>query len=402
MSHRTAHLVFVVNEDWSFYTHRLHLAEAAIRAGYTVTVAAPLGEYKQAIEQRGVRVVELNMPRRIGNPFHELKAIMSLTRLYKRLKPDLVHHVVLKNVLYGSLAAKAAGVPAVVNAVTGLGHLFTSNELKYRVLRPVVLRVLRFALDLPHSCVIFQNNSDKKILQDHGVVKEKQAVVICSAGVNIRDFSPGPLPQWGRNGDRESWPIVTLPARMLWTKGVGEFVEAAKRLRQNGVKARFVLVGRVDSQNPGHVSEQQLQEWEQQGHIEWWGHQNDMPRVLSRSSIVVLPSYYREGAPKVLLEAAACARPVVTTDHCGCRDVVVPEHTALLVPPRDATALAQAIGRLLADRNECVRLGQNGRRWIVENFTQERIAAQTLDVYATLLQSAGIPVPAVPAERKAA
>ncbi|NOX53644.1 MAG: glycosyltransferase family 4 protein [Planctomycetes bacterium] len=392
-------LLFVVNEDWSFCSHRLHLARAALRSGFDVTVATRISRHRQTIERHGIRVVPFELPRRISNPIREAAAITELARLYRRLRPDIVHHVVLKTVLYGSLAARAVGVPAVVNAITGLGHVFSGGDWKCRALRSFILRGLRFGLALPNSCVIFQNDSDRWQLLRRQVVPSERTTVICSAGVNVQEFRPTPYPDWSNSGPSDSPPIVMLPSRMLWTKGIAEFVEAARLIQRRGFAARFVLVGRVDPDNPGHVSERQLQSWQRAGQIEWWGHRSDMPQVLSEASIVTLPSYYREGAPKVLLEAAACARPVVTTDWCGCRDVIDPGRTGLLVPPRDATALADAIEQLLRDRQRCVELGRQGRQWVVRHFSEQIVAAQTLDVYAALLRGAG---KTLPAERKAA
>lgn len=392
-------MLIVVNEDWFFVSHRLHLGVAALEAGYRVTVATRVSESREVIERHGMAVVPIDVPRSVSNPWSEAKALLSLVRIYRDIRPDLVHHVVLKNVLYGSLAARLTGVPAVVNAITGLAHTFTVDDWKCRLLRPTVLRALRFALSLPNSCVVLQNESDREVLVRAGAVRRERAVVICSAGVDVQTYRPSPLPEWRLDGD--SPPIVVLPSRMLWTKGVGEFVEAARQLRRRGIRARFVLVGRVDTGNPAHVPELQLRQWVSEGVVEWWGHCTNMPRVLSQAAVVCLPSYYREGAPKVLLEAAACGRPVVTTDWVGCRDVVDPGRSAVLVPPRDPDALANALQSLLQDRDRCAELGRNGRRWVVQNFTQELIAERTLDVYATLLKAAGLPVP-TPAVRKAA
>ena len=392
-------LLFVVNEDWSFCSHRLHLAQAAVRNGFDVTVATRISRHRETIERHGIRVVPFELPRRISNPIREAAAIARLTKLYRHLRPDIVHHVVLKTVLYGSLAAKSAGVPAVVNAITGLGHVFSGTDWKCRALRSVILRGLRYGLDLPNACVIFQNHSDRWQLLRHRVVPAERTTVICSAGVNVNQFRPTGFPDWSSDGRADGRPIVMLPSRMLWTKGIGEFVQAARLLRNRGLSARFVLVGRVDPDNPGHVSEQQLRSWEQTGQVEWWGHRSDMPRVLNQASIVALPSYYREGAPKVLLEAAACARPVVTTDWCGCRDVVDPGRTGLLVPPRDAGALADTLQQLLCDRQQCIEMGRQGRQWVVRNFSESIVAAKTFDVYSALLRVTG---KAMPAERKAA
>ncbi|MBI5862209.1 MAG: glycosyltransferase family 4 protein [Rhodocyclales bacterium] len=361
-------LLFVVTEDWYFVSHRLPLAVAAGKAGFDVAVATRVNAHGEQIKAAGIRLVPFELSRRSGNPLAEMARLI---RLYQHERPDIVHHVALKPVLYGTLAAWLARVPHVVNAVAGLGWLFTSGGWWVRWLRPVVRRVLAWRLSATHSVTIVQNPDDRALLQQAGVSADKLHL-IRGAGVDTQVFHPveppaGPL-------------FIVLAARMLWDKGVGEFVEAARRLSDAGVNARFVLVGEPDPANPASVPESTLHEWQGRHGVEWWGRRDDMPAVLRQAHIACLPSY-REGLPKSLLEAAATGLPIVTTDAPGCREVVNDGDNGLLVPLRNATALAAALQRLIADAGLRARMGARSRERALAEFSQEQVIAQTLQLY---------------------
>ncbi|MDP1536303.1 MAG: glycosyltransferase family 4 protein, partial [Burkholderiales bacterium] len=290
-------LLFVVTEDWYFVSHRLPLAVAAQAAGYDVAVATRAGQQADVIRDAGIRLIPFALSRRGGNPLRE---VIALWRLYRREQPDLVHHVALKPVMFGALAAWLARVPAQVNAVAGMGWLFTSSDRIVRLVRPALRWVLARLLDRPHSLTIVQNPEDQALLE-RSSVSAARLRLIRGAGVDARLFKPGLPP---------AEPVcVVLAARMLWDKGVGEFVEAARMLTETGVKARFVLVGEPDPANPASVPESTLRAWQGQHGVEWWGRRDDMPAVLQAAHIACLPSY-REGLPKSLLEAAACGLPI--------------------------------------------------------------------------------------------
>ncbi len=373
-------LLFLVTEDWYFVSHRLDLARLARDAGCQVVVAARFQVHRGQIEGEGFRTVPIRLRRSGRAPLGELLTIADLVRIYRRERPDIVHHVAMKPVLYGSWAARLAGVPAVVNAFGGLGYLFIARGWSARVLRSVASRALRAALDLPNARIIMQNEEDVESCVRAGILSREQVTIVRGSGVDVGLFHPTPLRD-------EARPTVALPARMLWDKGVGEFVEAARLLRLWGVNGRFLLVGRLDPDNPTGIREPQLRRWIEEGVVEWSGHRNDMESVLSEARIVVLPSY-REGLPKVLLEAAAAGRAVVATDVPGCREIVRDGRNGLLVPARDAEALARAIATLLGDRRLCEQMGIEGRRIAVEEFSVERIAREQVAVYRALLERA--------------
>lgn len=362
-------LLFVVTEDWYFVSHRLPLAVAAQAAGFDVAVATRNGEKADVIRSAGIRLIPISLSRRGGNPLRE---VMALWRLYRREKPDLVHHVALKPVMFGAFAAGLARVPAQVNAVAGLGWLFTSSSGVVRLIRPILRWMLARLLNRPHSLTIVQNPEDRSLLERSGLPAARLRL-IRGAGVDVQIFYPVVSPPE---------PVcIVLVSRMLWDKGVGEFVEAARRLIEAGVKARFVLVGVPDPANPASVPESTLRSWHGLHGVEWWGRREDMPAVLHAAHIACLPSSYGEGVPKSLLEAAACGLPIVTTDAPGCREVVRDGVNGLLVPVRDAAVLADALRKLIDDPALRRRMGEQSRRMAEAEFGQETVVAQTLAVY---------------------
>lgn len=362
-------LLFFCAEDWFVCSHWLPQIAAAQRAGYEVHVATRVRGHGAMIEATGAKLVPLDLSRRGMNPLAELKLLFGLVRLYRRLRPDLAHHVAMKPMVYGTLAARIANTPAIVNYMAGLGWLFTADSAKARLLRPGV----RWTLGrlLAAGRVIVENPDDAAQVLALGV-ESGRLHRIRGAGVDLAVFSPRP--------EAEGVPLVVLPARMLWTKGVGEFVAAARRLKAAGVAARFALVGDPDPENPASVPQEQLAAWAEEGAVECWGRRGDMPEVLAEAHIVCLPSY-REGLPKALIEAAAAGRAIVTTDTPGCREVVAAGDNGLLVPARDGAALAEALRALIADPGSRRRMGRRGREIAEAEFAVERIVAETLAVY---------------------
>ena len=366
----------VVNRDSFFLSHRLPLARGARDAGMEVMVAAGDTGHGPAIAKAGFEFIPLPFARGALNPLREAWTFNVLLHLYRRLRPSLVYHNTAQPVIYGSVAARLAGGAAVVNAISGLGYVFTSDHLTAKALRPLLRRLWRTALSHPRSRTIFENPDDRDDFVRMGLVRETASVVIRGAGVDCGTFRVVAEP--------EGVPTVVLPARMLWDKGVREFVEAARTLRARGRLARFVLVGAPDDGNREAIPTQQLDSWSREGVVEWWGHRSDMPAVLAGAAVVVLPSY-GEGLPKALLEAAAAGRPVVTTDVRGCREVVRPGVTGLLVPPRDSAALAESIERLLASPSLRADLGLGARRLVEAEFGEPMIVERTLAVYRRVL-----------------
>jgi glycosyltransferase involved in cell wall biosynthesis len=372
-------LLYLITEDWYFWSHRVDLARAARDAGYDVVIATRVTDHGERIKAEGFQLAPLGMVRRSHNPFRELIAIVELVRLYRRVKPDVVHHVAMKPILYGSLAAWLAGVPIVINAFAGLGYTFM--EERTRLLRWGMKAALKTVLHLGRSTVLVQNHDDQDQLIRAGIVPTSRTKIIAGSGIDVEGYSVQPQPA--------GVPVVLLPARMLWDKGVGEFVEAARYLKGREVHARFILVGRRDEHNPATIPESCLKEWVKEGVVEWWGHREDMPAVYGIATLVVLPSY-REGFPKVLLEAAACGKAIVATDVPGCREVVRDRFNGLLVSPKDPSALAAAIDHLLSDPHMREIMGHRSRERVVAEWSGPRITEQVLSLYCGMMK-----VPAV-------
>lgn len=363
-------LLFLVTEDWYFVSHRLALAIAARRAGFDVAVATRFGSHRRAIEDAGLRAIPFEMNRRGLNPLALLREAVELAGIYRRERPDVVHLVALRPVVVGGLAARMAGVSRVVSAVTGMGFLFTDGG-RLPWIRKAVQRTLPWLLS--RGLTIVQNDDDARQLAAFGLRPDRLRL-IAGAGVDTKRFAPGAMSAGA--------PVVMMASRLLRDKGIAEFVAAARTLR--GRDARFVLVGAIDADNPAAISELEIKQWADEGVVEWWGHCDDMAATLAQADIVCLPSY-REGLPKVLLEAMACGKPCVTTDVPGCREAVHHEDNGLLVPAKDAAALASAIGRLLDHPDQRQRMGARGRQRAVEEFSQERVIEATLAVYREVL-----------------
>jgi glycosyltransferase involved in cell wall biosynthesis len=365
-------LLYFVTEDWYFCSHRLPLAVAARNAGYDVAVVTRVCEHGDVIRDAGLKLLPFDMRRGGLNPFREFDTVMRLMRLYRREAPALVHHVAMKPVLYGSLAARLAGVPLVVNTLAGMGWLFSSAGNRAYVLKWYVRELLR--LQLRNGITVVQNPDDVRLLLQLGI-DESHIRHIAGSGVDLSRFRPGPEP--------DGVPVVVLPARLLWNKGVGEYVDAARLLRKRGIKARFILAGKPDAVNPSSIDPRQIAEWADEGVVECPGWVNDMPQMLAESHIVCLPSY-REGLPKSLIEASAAGRAIVTTDVPGCHDVVRDGDNGLLVPPNEVVALADALQCLIEDRELRIRMGERGRIRAEQEFGLEHVIPATLDIYSAM------------------
>lgn len=363
------HLVFLVSEDWHFVSHRLPLAVAALQDGFRVSVISRQSPASELLKQSGIQVIPFEMCRHGVNPFLLLIEAWRLARIYVAIKPDLVHHIALRPVVVGAIAARLSRVHHIVSSITGLGLLFT-QEGRYNLPRFLVKKLL--ARLLSSNTTVVQNTDDYQFFLSLGFQPDRLHLVP-GVGVNLTTFSPG---------KPDSPPVVMLPCRLLCEKGVYEFLAAARQLRGK-VNARFVVVGAPDYGNPGVVSETDLQPFIDDGTVEWWGHSQNMPETLRRATIVCLPSY-REGFPKVLAEAMACGKPCIASDVPGCRDAVVDNETGLLVPAKNAAALSEAVLALLSDIARCKELGARGRLRAELHFAQSDVSRRTVGLYMSL------------------
>jgi glycosyltransferase involved in cell wall biosynthesis len=373
-------LLFVANDAPYFRAHWQARALAAQAAGYDVHVAVPRRDARELVEFAD-EVHQYALQRRSLRPWRELGSILDLIRLYQRLRPDIVHHLTIKPVVYGGLAARIAGVPAVVNAITGLGVTFVEAGWRRRLFRGFVEACYRVALGHGNSRTTFENPDDRKLFIDCGLVAESRAVLILGSGIDLEEYC---LPD-----HKADPPLVILASRMLWPKGVAEYVEAARLLKAEGHAARFALIGTPDTQSPAAIPIEQLRAWHDEGAVEWWGWRDDMPAILADASVVCLPTWYREGVPRVLIEAAAAGAALVATDAPGCREIVLDERTGFLVPQRDPVALADAVRRLLTQPALRADMGRAGRDLAEHRFAMDVVLRSTLDQYTVLSSGAG-------------
>lgn len=378
----SAKMIFLLNEDAFFVSHRFELGVAAQEQGWEVIVAAGANSRaaQDKIRAAGMRFEPISFDRGGRSAVRDARTLREIGALYRRERPSIVHHVTIKPVLYGSTVARALGVPAVVNAVSGLGFVFLDPSWRGRVLRLGIERAYRFALSHPTSATIFQNEDDRSVFVERRLVVPERVRLVRGSGVDMTRFRPAPIPI----GE----PVVVLPARLLWDKGVGEYVEAIRILRQRGIRARFALVGAAGGTNPASIPQADVESWVREGIVEWWGHRSDMPEVFRSAHLVVLPSY-REGMPLSLLEASACGRPSVTTDVPGCRDAIVAGETGWLVPVRDASALADAMSEAISLRHELERRGEAAAIRAKREFDRAAVVDQHLELYRTLLSRTG-------------
>jgi len=367
-------ILYLVTEDWYFCSHRLDLAKEAIKKNFKVYLLANMGEYKEYIEKQGIEVISLRfMSRSRVNIFSEIISILEILFVLLKIKPDILHSVALKPVIYGSFASIFTGRIKNINALGGLGFIFSSGSLKARFLRPLILTALKFIFSRRKSKLIVQNRDDYIFVSKKLKIEKNNICLIEGAGVDLKKFS---IKQ-----KTNQIPFVLLASRMIWAKGVGEFVAAASLLNERGVKAKFVLVGKPDNENPNCISKKQLLFWHRSGIVEWMGYKRDMVSIFKQSSIVTLPSYYGEGIPKVLIEAMACSKPIVTTYMPGCKELVIEEKNGLLIKPRDHINLANALEKLILNPELCLEMGQYGRKLAEIKYDQKKIFNEILDLY---------------------
>ena len=384
-------IIFFANTEWHLFNFRLTLAKALQAQGHEVLLISPPGEYGARLQALGFRWEPLPMDRKSLNPLQELRLLAYLWRLYRREQPALAHHFTIKCVVYGSVAALLARVPARVNAVAGMGYVFTNGALKARLLRPVVRGLMKLVLNGRGARLILQNTDDMAAFAKAGLARPELTRLVKGSGVDLTRFVPRAQPAQEEQASQQARPTrVVLAARLLWDKGIAEYVEAARQLKAKGLPIHFLLAGAPDPGNPAAIPQATLNGWQAQGLIELLGQVSDMAALFASADMVVLPSY-REGLPKSLIEAAACALPLVTTDAPGCREVVTHEVDGLLVPVKDATALANAIERLHQDPALARQLGQAARARALREFDERIVIRQTLAVYGELLVERGRP-----------
>jgi glycosyltransferase involved in cell wall biosynthesis len=377
-------IILFANTEWYLFNFRLSLAKALQAQGHEVLLISPPGDYGARLQALGFRWEALPMDRKSLNPLQELRLLMHLCRLYRREQPALAHHFTIKCVVYGSIAALVAREPARVNAVAGMGYVFTNQALKARLLRPVVRGLMRLVLNGRGARLILQNKDDMAAFAQAGLARPELTRLVMGSGVDLARFTPRAQP--AQIGQAAQATRVLLAARLLWDKGIAEYAKAARLLKAKGLPVRFLLAGSPDPGNPAAIPQATLDGWQSEGLFELLGQVSNMAALFASVDMVVLPSY-REGLPKSLIEAAACALPLVTTDVPGCREVVTHEVDGLLVPVKDANALANAIERLHLNPVWASQLGLAARQKAIAEFDERIVIEKTLAVYEELLKA---------------
>ena len=368
-------LLYVVTEDWYFLSHRLPMARAARDAGFEVHVATRVVDGASAISAEGFVLHAVPFVRGRISLFGTIAAIRALRQIHRAVTPAIAHHVALQATVLGSLAALGRSVGC-VNALTGLGYTFTSGNAKALLLRPIIGTLLRLLLNRSKQFVLVQNPDDRDGVLSLGIAAER-IVLIPGSGVDVEALQPMPEPQGP--------PTVAYVGRLLADKGIHALIRALRLLRGRGSNVELLLAGTPDPANPASVSNREAASWGQEPGITWLGHVDDISALWARAHIAVLPSR-REGLPKSLLEAAACGRPMIATDVPGCREVVHPGETGVLVPVDDERALADAIEAMAASQELRACYGAAARQLAVERFSAHAIGAQTVDLYRRLMR----------------
>ena len=372
-------LVFVINVDWFFVSHRIDIARAALRKGYEVHIATSITIHNEFLTGLGFILHDIPLHRSKINPFNAVGYFFKLIKLLRKINPNIVHFVTIKPVLIGGLALKFLKAPAAVFAISGMGYVFIGNKIRHKILQKISSYIYSFVLRNKNSIVICQNNDDLNLIRSMSDLPLSKFILIKGSGVDLNKFKPSDIPS--------KTPIIMFPSRILKDKGVMEFIEAAKTIslaESIKIQPRFVLVGMLDNANKASLDLSEIAELERSNIVEYWGKKDNMEEILPLATIIVLPSY-REGLPKVLIEASACSRPIITSDVPGCRDAIINNKTGLLVPAKDSHKLSDAILNLLNDPELCKSFGEAGRIFAEENFSIEHVVSEHLEVYKNLV-----------------
>ncbi len=345
--------------------------------GYEVHLATSYTNNREKLEALGIHTHSIRLSRRGIHPLEELGAILEIRNTIKKIDPNIVHGITLKSAIYGGLACRLSGVHSFVASIAGLGSAFSGDGMKNKILKIIISTLFKLSLSHKRTKVIFQNQDDKLALLNMTSLKDSQTELIEGSGVDLNRYAFSEEPK--------GTPVVSMASRLILEKGIQEFIGAARILRQEGVDAKFLLIGTIDPGNPTSATESDLKKWEEEGIVELLGLRKDIETIFSQSNLVVLPSYYGEGLPKVLIEAAACGRAIVTTDNQGCRDAIIPDITGLLVPKKDAVILAEKIKFLIQNEDLRKRMGQAGRTLAENKFSIEKVVQRHLDIYTNLM-----------------
>lgn len=374
---RKGKILFLITEDWFFCLHRLPLARMLRDQGWEIMVATREVAHGDSIRQEGFTLLPINWVRHSLNPLRGLMEISKILLIYRQQQPDLIHHIAIKPCIYGGIASLFHKKTPIINNLAGLGVAFTRSGLTARVLRKGLGLAFKYLFNRTESQTIVENPDDQTVLIHQAGVCADTITLTQGVGVDITHFTPTPEPT--------GIPVITLASRMIKPKGVEDLIAAARILKHRKIEVHIDLLGLPDPDNPASIAEHDLKQWQAEGLIRWLGHQTHMAKIWQQSNIAILPSYYREGVPRSLLEAAACGRAIITTDIPGCRELVSCGNNGLLVPPHNPVAIADAIETLISDPATRKKMGENGRHTVEHFFSEQQVLTQMQTVYAQLL-----------------
>ena len=367
-------ILMILNDMAWFWSHRLPLAKGILKNGYKLTVAAEYAKDDSKMRDMGIDTRNLCGYDKGFNPLAELLLLLSIHKAIKITKPDIIHAITLRHALYTGIAARLLRHPKSVFTIAGLGSLFAADSAKAKILRLIAMPVFKFAFGHKGAKLIFQNPDDYQIMIDRGVVNASQCVIIKGSGVDLNQFPYTPPPH-------NDVPVMLFSSRLIAEKGLDDYVEASRLLKEKGIKARFLVAGDTTHKNPKNMDPKQVQTWHDAELIEWLGNVDDMPKRLQSCDIFILPSYYREGVPKVILEALATGRPIITTDKPGCKETVDEGINGYKIPAKNGAAIAEKIETLLADQNLMEKMSQASRQKAETEFSVDSVVERTLKIY---------------------
>lgn len=374
-------ILYIVNVDWFFVSHRLQLAIEAVSQGYEVHLATNLTDKGKILASYGIKVHPISTGRAKTSVASILGNFIDIYQVVKTVRPQLLHVITIKPIVYGGLCARLLGVHSLVIAVAGLGYAFSDCGLKSRLLKAILVPIYKYIFQHPNLRVIFQNSNDRATIERVTNINSKSSKLIKGSGVDLNKYKQSPFPS--------GTAVIVFAARLIRDKGVFDYVEAAALLKKTKYApkrgVRCIIVGSEDPGNPNSVTNSDIQKWKKDRIVEFLGFKQNIAEIISMAHIVVLPSYYMEGLPKILIEAAACGRPVITTDHPGCRDAIITDVTGMLVEKKNPEQIAIAVKRILDEPGLLEKMGNAGRQLAEENYNINNVVNEHMALYKDLL-----------------
>ncbi|MFX0132875.1 MAG: glycosyltransferase family 4 protein [Candidatus Hodarchaeota archaeon] len=381
---------FLSHLDLNLYLFRLPIMKELVKRNWEVFALTPPGKYSPKFQEYGIEHISYEIRRGSLNPLLEVKTILEIYRILKRIKPLILHTFMAKPNIYGTIAGKVANVPIIINTITGLGSFYIENNLKSQIVRVIINILFKFAF-LFSNHVIFQNSDDLKYFINSGLLTRAKASVIKGSGIDTRQFSPqyintATLMKLKKELNLSKKKVVLTIGRLTKHKGIFEYCRAAQKIKTSSLEpVEFLVVGYFDKGNPFCINRKDFNNFIQKKVIKFLGRREDIRELIALCDLFVLPSY-QEGIPRTLIEAASMGKPIVTTNTIGCREVVEHEKNGILIPPKNIDALAEAIKCLIKNKNECKKFGQYSRKKAIKEFDINLVIDKSINIYKELIE----------------